>query len=410
MEAKLQRLFYTKGVKSITLLHRAVNRGVGKKKRISLGKIRAWLDQQESVQLLKKAPTVKRSQFKPIVASELNEKWIADLAFTGTISKVRPINVLTIIDVYSRRAWAVPVSKKEGKIVTAAFAKIFKKERPKVLQTDNGGEFVNAFMKKLTKQYNVIHTTVRPADHRSQSLTERLNQSIKLRIAEWVTSNNNKRWHKQLPKFVKEYNNTEHSLLKKKPKDIRDRDADLLALNRKRVLGVKSASKTFKIGDRVRVFERENKKTKISIKSTDIKWTKEIFTINSVRNDSYTIKDSDGNVKKNRRGIDTRFQWYEIQKITGQVKRNPAPVRNRLRKDTERREERRQKRKAAGRTLLKGGKTFEKRSRLRSGKEKEKEIKKEEKEEKKKVVKPKRREKRVVRKPTRRSARIAKRT
>ena len=54
--------------------------------------------------------------------------------------------MLTVIDVFSKYAWAVPVKNKDAVKITAAFNKIMAKakpRRPERLQTDKRTEFFN---------------------------------------------------------------------------------------------------------------------------------------------------------------------------------------------------------------------------------------------------------------------------
>lgn len=51
--------------------------------------------------------------------------------------------MLTVIDVFSKYGWIVPLKSKTGVEVAAALSRIFKERRPKMLWTDKGREFLN---------------------------------------------------------------------------------------------------------------------------------------------------------------------------------------------------------------------------------------------------------------------------
>ena len=51
--------------------------------------------------------------------------------------------ILTVIDVFSKYAWAVPVKRKTGEEISNAFEKIFKERTPTKLHRDKGLEFIN---------------------------------------------------------------------------------------------------------------------------------------------------------------------------------------------------------------------------------------------------------------------------
>ena len=68
--------------------------------------------------------------------------------------------ILTVIDVLSKYAWALPLKSKNGSDVAAALSKIFREDEryPRNLQTDQGKEFYNTTVqKKIVKRYNINH-------------------------------------------------------------------------------------------------------------------------------------------------------------------------------------------------------------------------------------------------------------
>ncbi|KAG5324087.1 YMD3 protein, partial [Pseudoatta argentina] len=67
--------------------------------------------------------------------------------------------ILTVIDVLSKYAWAVPLKSKGGSETANAISKIVRESRrcPKNLQTDMGKEFYNADVQKILKKHDVNH-------------------------------------------------------------------------------------------------------------------------------------------------------------------------------------------------------------------------------------------------------------
>uniref|UniRef100_A0ABD2W2B8 Integrase catalytic domain-containing protein n=1 Tax=Trichogramma kaykai TaxID=54128 RepID=A0ABD2W2B8_9HYME len=60
--------------------------------------------------------------------------------------------LLTVIDVFSKYSWAVPVKSENAEYVTNAMSTILNnKISPKNLQTDNGKEFYNSNFQNLIK-------------------------------------------------------------------------------------------------------------------------------------------------------------------------------------------------------------------------------------------------------------------
>ena len=66
--------------------------------------------------------------------------------------------LLTIIDIFSRFALAIPIKSKKGPPVAAALERAFKVMKPpRKLQTDMGKEFYNFHVKRVLNRYRVHH-------------------------------------------------------------------------------------------------------------------------------------------------------------------------------------------------------------------------------------------------------------
>ena len=64
---------------------------------------------------------------------------------------------LTVIDVFSKFAWVIPLKDKKGSSITAAFADIVKKykRKPKYVWVDQGSEFYNKTFKEWLLQNDI---------------------------------------------------------------------------------------------------------------------------------------------------------------------------------------------------------------------------------------------------------------
>ena len=116
-----------------------------------------WLNDQEAYSVHKRARR-KGDQRTKTVVSCIDAQWQADLADVSNISKSnnKTTFLLTVIDVLSRYAWAIPIKDKRGETVADTLEAIFKVSgrHPRYhLQTDEGKEFLNVHMKKLAKKY-----------------------------------------------------------------------------------------------------------------------------------------------------------------------------------------------------------------------------------------------------------------
>ena len=66
--------------------------------------------------------------------------------------------LLTIINIFSRFAFAIPIKSKKGPHVAATFEKAFKVMKPpRKLKTDMGKEFYNFYVKRVLNRYRVHH-------------------------------------------------------------------------------------------------------------------------------------------------------------------------------------------------------------------------------------------------------------
>lgn len=66
--------------------------------------------------------------------------------------------MLTCIDVFTKRAWVIPLRSETGRKVTEVFGKILASSdrlRPRMLQTDKGTEFINATFQRMLMDIDV---------------------------------------------------------------------------------------------------------------------------------------------------------------------------------------------------------------------------------------------------------------
>jgi transposase InsO family protein len=97
--------------------------------------------------------------------------------------------ILTIIDHHSKKAWAKCLKNKRADSVAAIIGKLFDKvynqrgTYPRILHTDNGGEFRNAIMEAMCKEKGIKQISGAPYHSQSQGLVERLNRTVQESIA-----------------------------------------------------------------------------------------------------------------------------------------------------------------------------------------------------------------------------------
>ena len=165
----------------------------------------------------KHRPAVQKFPTRKVLTHSLDHQFQADLADMRSLSAHNDNYnyILTVIDVLSKFAWAIPIKRKTGDYVTEAFETIFKDRRPKLLQTDHGSEFINRTTQNLLKSLDIewfeTYNTVKA------QVVERFNRTLKDRMYKYFTANDTKRWIDILPDLVNNYNSSYHSSIKMTP-------------------------------------------------------------------------------------------------------------------------------------------------------------------------------------------------
>lgn len=94
--------------------------------------------------------------------------------------------ILTVIDVFSKFAWALPLKNKQALSCKEAFNSIFLKSKraPNYIYSDLGNEF-KGDCQKLFKLNNIIH--VKTKSKHKASIVERFNRTLKERIGRYFS-------------------------------------------------------------------------------------------------------------------------------------------------------------------------------------------------------------------------------
>ena len=131
--------------------------------------------QNEKRQLVEELHKPARRNFprRKVDIRGLDETWQADLVDMQGYSRSNNgfKYLLTVIDIFSKYAWAVPLKSKTGVDQLAAFKSILDRGRtPNNLHVDQGGEFYNA---KFEQQLKLRKTHLyHLKDYRNQPISE----------------------------------------------------------------------------------------------------------------------------------------------------------------------------------------------------------------------------------------------
>ena len=280
----------------------ALSRATKKKRK----HVQDFLENEDSYTLHK--PIVRKFSRRATLAPGPNVQAQADLIDVSNIKKHNNgyTFILTVIDVFSRLAFAVPLKNKSGNTLTLAFQKILKKHPLKYLQTDKGTEFKNKQFQVMLKKNRVSFFTTQNDDIKA-SIVERFNKTLKNKMYRYFTHNNTYKYTDVLAALVNSYNNSYHGTIKMAPNEVSSLNLGQVWHS---IHGPPKFIKTpdFKVGDHVRI----SKAKKTFEKGYLPNWSTEIFTIHSVKRTNppvYQIRDYSNEI------IEGFFYRQELQKV-----------------------------------------------------------------------------------------------
>jgi transposase InsO family protein len=281
---------------------------------LTLSQTREWLRGQNAYTLHKAA----RRRFKRnrIVVSEPGDQYQADLVDLQSLSRHNGGHkyILTAMDLFSKKAFAQPLKSKQAKDVKLALVTIFDGEPPEKLQTDQGREFNNAYIKRWLKDMGVQYFTTKNYDIKC-SIVERFNRTLKAKMFKYFTASGTQRYVDVLQDLVNSYNNTTHTTTKFKPNQVNATNTQQVFQNMYGVPSKREYIKMSKSKPKLRVGDLVRQKYDLGPldKGYHPNWTDQAFTIQKAINQPralYTVKEENGQV------VDRRFYPEEVQKIT----------------------------------------------------------------------------------------------
>ena len=86
-----------------------------------------------------------------LFAKGIDDLWQIDLVDVSVLAAHNDgyKYILTVIDVFSKFSWALPLKNKTGTTLTKAFSTILQSVKPTFVQSDKGTEFLNSMFQKL---------------------------------------------------------------------------------------------------------------------------------------------------------------------------------------------------------------------------------------------------------------------
>lgn len=245
---------------------------------------------------------VRKFKRNPVIASRSWEHAQCDLIDLQRYAKSNQgyNYILTLIDVFSKKAYAEPLKTKSGQNVKEALKKIFHSSLPENLQTDEGTEFTNRIVQEFLKEKNV-HFFLAKNERIKCAVVERFQRTLMSKIYKYFTANGTRKYIDKLQDFMSAYNQSEHRMISMAPDDVTDSDSHLIFNrlygydNKREMLHEMYKNRVrYNVGDKLRIPAIKDRFTKGYAQN----FTDRVYTIEKgVRGparENYVLSEADG--------------------------------------------------------------------------------------------------------------------
>jgi len=234
---------------------------------------------------------------RKVTAPGINYLWQADLIFMQKYGRHNKgfKYILTVIDTFSKKAFAIPIKNKTADEIIRGFDVIFSQHqgKPINIQCDQGSEFFNRKFKQYLESKNI--TLYHNYSDLKACVIERFNRTLLTRLAKYFTLMNTNVYHDIIHLILKSYNSTIHRTTGCKPNQVNRFNEMGVWLRSFKDLYSKPCKKPkLKLYDRVRVYKKKG----IFEKGYTRTFTREVFEIDEVINSvpvTFKIRDLSGN-------------------------------------------------------------------------------------------------------------------
>ena len=291
-----------------------------------------WLQNQEVNQLHRKPK--KSLSIAPVIVKKPNIYYQADLVDMGNKASHNKRYIFTLTDVFTKQAYAIAMTNKSNKSVLSAFEKIYEllvnnNKSIKILQTDNGGEFISSEFQDFLTKHKIKHTTSIPGRPQSNGQIERFNGILKDYIMKDITALGKNEWPLHLKTYIENYNNTYHTTIKTTPNQAAEKFEQVYTNIKQNAVKHKLiVVNKFKEGDKVRIKIFKGKLDKASTQN----WSKSIFVIHRIIKsdkpfvqDKFRIKNQNGETLKNFYSANDLLKVLKVNKSTVTIPKDTTP-------------------------------------------------------------------------------------
>jgi len=228
------------------------------------------------------------------------------------------------IDSFTRRAWVMPMKKKNNQTCVNTFNQLLTQmvTKPQRILSDRGSEFTSELFQDNLEKHGIRHLL---ANFKAGTV-ERFQRSFQSIISKFQKTNNTKRFVDKISYILETYNNRRHRSIGMTPNEAEDpSNLELLRKNvEKNYDRVKPKNPRYEIGDKVRV---QRQKGTFGRGYEDV-FTNEVYNISEINETlpvpMYSLTSFDGN-----EDILARFYGNELQKVSGE----PFEIRNIIKKE-----------------------------------------------------------------------------
>ena len=225
--------------------------------------------------------------------------------------------LLTMIDVYSRYAFAAPLKNKNQNTVKVALSSLLHSLpfTPINLTTDDGSEFHNKSVEQLLNSLSIKHWITPANTPNKLAIVERFHRTLRNRLELFTHFTDSARFIDELPELIDNYNHTYHRTIKTTPVEILSGEPSNQIIN--------SVVYDLHEGDTVR-----RALSKATFDKGATKFSNDLYTITETHNHSYTIANKHGKPLKRR------YQGYELRKVDPNSIIHPQPRKGPTKKTT----------------------------------------------------------------------------
>lgn len=240
---------------------------------LKLSDVKKWLSSQYAATMHKNV--IRNFSHNKTLTKGMGDQYQIDLV---DMQKYERYNdgfkyILTCIDIFSKKAWAVPIKSKRSRDCAEAFKIILDDGVPKRVQSDRGKEFEGSVFQNLLKLHQIRFFSSTNQDIKC-AIVERFNRTLKTRLWRYFTHNISYRYVDALPQIINAYNHSFHRSINCRPVDVnKENEADVWI----KLYSQEPKMKPFRyrIGDSVRLA----KKMGTFAKGHVPQWTEEIFKV-----------------------------------------------------------------------------------------------------------------------------------